>query len=515
MAENAKVVIVGGGHNGLVAAGYLGRAGLDVQVLERRDVVGGAAVTEEWFPGFHISTCSYVCHILQQKVIDELELRKHGFHVYPLDPGRLHPFPDGRAIRLWHDDEKTAEEIRQFSPEDAEAWLDWADFWHRAVGILSDYYLQPPPSLAEITERFKDEEEEELLETLLTVPLRDLIDRTFVSEEMKAIASIGAIDMGNLSAPGSAYIMALYRFSAYRKDTENYGIVRGGMGSITQSMARSAESAGVSIRTGAEVQRILTQDGQATGVELANGEVIEADLVLSNADPKRTFTKLLDGADVDQEVVDEVEALKTQSASAKFLCSLRELPDFSRHLGDDYDPKHLSMINLAPSTDYCESSWNDATNGRLPETPVIQVQIPTVYDPSVAPEGQHVLSMWVFFVPAHLKDGSWSEMRQEFGERLIDEMCRYAPNFRDAIIDWTLLTPEDIEDRIGLTDGNIRHLDMVPQQMMSRRPLPGWSDYRTPIKGLYLCGAGTHPGGEVTGAPGHNAAHVVLEELGK
>ena len=196
MAENTKVVIVGGGHNGLVAAGYLGRAGLDVQVLERRDVVGGAAVTEEWFPGFHISTCSYVCHILQQKVIDELELRNHGFHVYPLDPGRLHPFPDGRAVRLWHDDEKTAEEIRQFSPEDAEAWLDWADFWHRAVRILSDYYLQPPPSLAELTERFKDEEEEELLETLLTVPLRDLIDRTFVSEEMKAMASIGAIDMG-------------------------------------------------------------------------------------------------------------------------------------------------------------------------------------------------------------------------------------------------------------------------------------------------------------------------------
>ena len=416
MAENTKVVIVGGGHNGLVAAGYLGRAGLDVQVLERRDVVGGAAVTEEWFPGFHISTCSYVCHILQQKVIDELELRKHGFHVYPLDPGRLHPFPDGRAIRLWHDDEKTAEEIRQFSPEDAEAWLDWADFWHRAVGILSDYYLQPPPSLAELTERFKDEEEEELLETLLTVPLRDLIDRTFVSEEMKAMASIGAIDMGNLSAPGSAYIMALYRFSAYRKDTENYGIVRGGMGSITQSN-------GPLRRVGRVCPSGLARsaahpDGGRPGHRrgAANGEVIEADLVLSNADPKRTFTKLLDGADVDQEVVDEVEALKTQSASAKFLCSLRELPDFSRHLGDDYDPKHLSMINLAPSTDYCESSWNDATNGRLPETPVIQVQIPTVYDPSVAPEGQHVLSMWVFFVPAHLKDGSWSEMRQEFGE---------------------------------------------------------------------------------------------------
>ena len=515
MAENTRVVIVGAGHNGLVAAGYLGRAGLDVQVLERRDVVGGAAVTEEWFPGFHISTCSYVCHILQQKVIDELELRRHGFHVHPIDPSRVHPFPNGKVVTFWHDDEKTVDDIRKVSPEDADAWMDWADMWHRAVGILSDYYLRQPPSLAELTERFRAEGEEELLETLLTVPFKDLIEQFFVSDEVRAAVSTSTWDMGDISAPGSAYITALYRFSAFREDTENYGIVRGGMGGITQSLARSAEAAGVSIRTGADVRRILVKSGQAVGVQLSDGEVIEADIVLSNADPKRTYLKLLDEADLGAEFVAAVKALKTESASAKFLCALRELPDFSGHLGADYNPEHLAMMSLCPSVENAQRSWRDARAGRLPDTPIIQVQLPTVYDPTVAPEGGHVLSMWVFFVPPHIQDGSWAEMRRPFGEWLIDELTKYAPNFRDSIIDWTLLTPEDIEERIGLTDGNIRHIDLIPQQILSRRPLPGWSDYRTPIEGLYLCGAGTHPGGEVTGAPGHNAAHVVLEMLGR
>lgn len=368
MAEKTKVVIVGAGHNGLVAAGYLARAGLEVQVLERRDVVGGAAVTEEWFPGYRISTCSYVCHILQKKVIDELELRKYGFHVYPIDPMRVHPFPNGKVITFWHDDEKTVDEVRKISPEDAEAWMDWANLWHRAVRILSSYYLGPPPSLAELAERFREEGEEELLETLLTVPYRDLIDRYFVSDEIKAAVSNGATDVGDISAPGSSYLIGLYRFSAFRDDTENYGIVRGGMGGITQSMARSAEAAGVSIRTGAEVERIVTQSGRAVGVQLGDGEVIEADVVLSNADPKRTFLKLLGEGDLDTEFVDEVSALKTMSGSAKFLCSLRELPDFSGYLGSEYNPEHLAMISLCPSVEQSEITWSEAKNGRIPDT---------------------------------------------------------------------------------------------------------------------------------------------------
>ncbi len=515
MADKTNVIIVGAGHNGLVAAGYLARAGLNVQLLERRDVVGGAVVTEEWFPGYHISTCSYVCHILQKKVIDDLELRNYGFHVYPIDPSRVHPYPNGKAFTFWHDDAETVEELRDKFPEDADAWFPWAEFWHRAVRILSDYYLGPPPSLSELTARFRDEGEEDLLETLLTVPLKDLINRYFVSEEIKAAVSTGAFDMGDISAPGSAYITALYRFSAFREDTENYGIVRGGMGGITQSLARSAEASGATIRTNAEVKRIVTSNGKTTGVELANGEVIEADIVISNADPKRTYLTLLDEAALDDDFINEVKALKTMAASAKFLCAIKELPDFSHHLGPNFNPEHLAMMTICPTIDQSEKAWEDCKNGRVTENPIMQLQIPSVYDDSVAPDGHHVLSLWIYFLPPHIRDGSWSEMRQQYGEWLIDYVTSYAPNFRDSIIDWTLLTPEDIEDRIGLTDGNIRHLDMIPQQMMSRRPLPGWSDYRSPIKDLYLCGAGTHPGGEVTGAPGHNAAHIVLEDLAR
>ena len=210
-----------------------------------------------------------------------------------------------------------------------------------------------------------------------------------------------------------------------------------------------------------------------------------------------------------------MKALKTQAASGKFLCAIKELPDFSRHLGTNFNPEHLAMMTICPTVDQSEKAWDDCKNGRVTKTPIMQLQIPSVYDDTVAPEGHHVLSLWVYFLPPHVKDGSWSEMREQYGEWLIDYVSQYAPNFRDSIIDWTFLTPEDIEDRIGLTDGNIRHLDMIPQQMMSRRPLPGWSDYRSPVDGLYLCGAGTHPGGEVTGAPGHNAAHIVLQDLNR
>ena len=514
MAANKDVIIVGAGHNGLVAAGYLARAGINVQVLERRDVVGGAAITEEWFPGYQISTCSYICHMLQKKVIDELELRKYGFHVYTIDPSRVHPFPNGKVVRMWHDDKRTAEEIRQISPHDAEAWMEWAEFWERANGILSEYYLAPPPTLSQVMARFREAGEEDLLDTLLTVPLKDLVDRHFESDEIRSMLSTGAVDQGDITAPGSAYMHAIYRFAAYRPDRENVGVVRGGMGGITQSMARSAEAHGAAIRTGAEVKRILTDNGRATGVELVSGEVLQSDIVVSNADPKRTFLTLIDPEALDADFVQDVRALKTDSASVKFLCSMKELPDYSAYLGAEFDPKEVAMVTICPTPDYSQASWADARNGRVSSAPIIQVQIPTVYDPTVSPQGHHVMSMWVTYEPPHLKDGSWEDARQEAGEQLIDVLSGYAPNIRDAIIDWTLLTPEDIEARVGLTDGNIRHIDIIPQQMMGRRPLPGWSDYRTPIQGLYLCGAGTHPGGEVTGAPGHNAAHVILQELG-
>ncbi len=513
MATDKKVIIVGGGHNGLVAAGYLARSGLDVQVLERRELVGGAAVTEEWFPGYRLSSCSYICHLLQRKVIEDLELRKHGFHVYSLDPMRFMPFPNGNFLRMWHDDDKTAEEIARVSPHDAESYPHWMGFWKRASRILNEHFLSPPPTLTELFEKAREMGEQDVLETLLTVPLKDLIEQYFESDEMRAL-SCPQVDGGDITAPGSAYASAYFRLGNFRDDQENYGLVRGGMGAITMAMARSAESYGVSIRTGAEVARILTENGRATGVELADGEALQADIVVSNADPKRTFLTLIDGGDLSKEFVRGVRGLKTNSASLKFHCALSELPDFRAYLGPDVDPKHVASIKICPSVDYYQASWEDTRKGKVSRHPIMEVQIPTVYDPTLAPEGHHVMSMWVYYQPAKLNAGAWSDEREAVGEQLIDELGQYAPNIRRAIVDWALLTPEDIEERVGLTDGNIRHIDMIPEQALRRRPLPGWADYRTPIEGLYMCGAGTHPGGEVTGAPGHNAAHVILEEVG-
>ena len=513
VAADKQVIIVGGGHNGLVAAAYLARAGLDVQVLERRELVGGAAVTEEWFPGYRLSTCSYICHLLQQKVIEELELRKHGFHVYSLEPMRFMPFPNGNFVRLWHDDDKSAEEIDRVSPHDAESFPRWMSFWKSASRILNEHFLCPPPTLTELFDKARDMGEQDVLETLLTVPLKDLLEQYFESEEMRAFVC-SQVDGGDITAPGSAYASAYFHLADFRDDQENHGLVRGGMGTITIAMARAAEAHGASIRTDAEVARILTERGRVTGVELADGEVLEADVVVSNADPKRTFLTLVDEEDLNKEFLRGIRGLNTNSASLKFHCALNELPDFSAYLGPDFDPKHLASIKICPSLDYYQASWEDARGGRASRYPVMQVQIPTVYDPTLAPEGHHVMSMWVYYQPAKIKGGTWSDEKEAVGERLIDELSQYAPNIRRAIVDWAVFTPEDIEERVGLTDGNIRHIDMIPQQVLRRRPLPGWADYRTPIDGLYMCGAGTHPGGEVTGAPGHNAAHMILEEMG-
>ena len=284
--------------------------------------------------------------------------------------------------------------------------------------------------------------------------------------------------------------------------------------SITQAMARAAESRGVEIRTGVEVRRVAVRNGHASGVVLADGDEIEADVVLSNADPKRTFLTLLEPEALGSELLENARRMKNNVSYLKFHCALEELPDFSPYLGAGYDPKHLAYIRVCPSMEYFERSWEDARSGRPSSCPVMYIQIPTVYDPSLTPQGRHVLSAWVMYAPVRLREGAWDDANRQVGEHLIDTITQYAPNFRDAIIDWQLFTPADLERRVGLTDGNIRHLDITSEQMWSRRATPLLSGYRTPIDGLYLCGAGTHPGGEVTGAPGHNAAHAVLRDWG-
>jgi phytoene dehydrogenase-like protein len=511
MAERFDAVVVGGGHNGLVAATYLARGGLRVLVLERRSIVGGACVTEELFPGYRLSSCSYICHLLQEPVIRELDLPRHGFEVFTLDPSRFHPFPDGRYLVVWDDTARTAAEIERYSKRDAAAYPRWIALWERAAALLHPYFLAPAPTYAELAARVRGTPDEDLLETLLTRPMWDLVHEHFESDVMRAHA-LNAQDLGDPRAPGSALVYAYIRVNL-RSAAGTVGIVKGGMGGITQAMARAAAEAGVTIRTDAEVARVDVRNGRASGVVLADGSRVQADAVVSNADPKRTVLRLVPPDALPGEFREQIAALSTRAAYLKFHAALRELPDFSAHLGPDFDPRYLAQVKICPSTEGFLAAWQDAQAGRLPRAPLMEVQIPTVYDTALAPAGHHVVSVWALWAPVRLAEGSWEQRRREMGERLIDGLTAYAPNFRRALVDWMLLTPADIEARVGLTDGNIRHLDLVPAQLLARRPLPGWAHYRTPLAGLYLCGAGTHPGGEVTGAPGHNAARAILTDL--
>ena len=509
---DVDAIILGGGHNGLVCAGYLARAGLKVLVLERRPFVGGACVTEELFPGYRLSSCSYVCHLLQSKVIDELEMRRYGFEVYNLDPGRFQPFPDGRGLLVWDDVERTQSQLAQFSARDAEAFPRWFEFWQRAAGLVYPYYLRPPPTVAEIAESVRGTEDEAFLNRLLTASMSDVISEFFESPEVRA-CFMQTQDVGAPETPGGAWCYTHIRCDIFSRP-KDVGVVKGGMGGISTALARSAEAHGTTLRTDTAVERILVSDGRACGVRLANGEELTSRIVISNADPKRTFLQLVSASDLPRPFHGATKQLKTNAAYLKFHAALNKLPDFSRYFGADFDPRYLANIKICPSVDYYARSWKDAQSGRPSQTPVMEVQTPSVYDPTLAPKGHHVLSAWVLYAPVRLAEGTWADRNREVGEHLIDLLSQYAPDFRDCLIDWVLYTPQDLEERVALTDGNIRHIDIVPSQYLSSRPLENWSGYRTPIPDLYLCGAGTHPGGEVTGAPGHNAAHVILGDLG-
>lgn len=507
------VIIVGGGHNGLVAAAYLGKAGLRTIVLERREFVGGACVTEELFPGFRFSSCSYVCHMLQDKVIQDLELRKYGFEIFQNDPTLFNLFPDGHHLPSWRDEKKTIKEIQRFSEHDAEVYPKWIDFWKKAAEIIHKYFLRTPPTLDDLTEDVKDTKKEEILNIMLTTDLRSFVEEYFESEQVRISKIPFTQDIGP-RIQGGVLCLAYFKIGMLG-DQKNSGLVKGGMGTITQAMARSAESRGVEIRTGVEVKQILVKNGYIEGVELMNGEKIQSQIVVSNADPKRTFLKLVENQHLDKSFIKQVEELKTNVAYLKFHASLSDLPNFSgfERSFDTYTINAAGEILICPSLDYYEKSWKDAMNGRPTRNPVMDIQIPTVYDDTLAPKGKHLMSIWSLYAPVKPSKGEWDDLKYEVGEHIIDSLSEYAPNIKKIIMNWKLFTPLDMERRVYLTDGNIRHIDSVTEQFLTRRPLLGWSNYRTPIQNLYLCGAGTHPGGEVTGAPGHNAAHVILEDF--
>ena len=518
MARLDSCIIVGAGHNGLVAAFYLARAGIDVIVLERAEQVGGGAVTDELFPGYRIGACAYICHMLQRRVIDDMELRRHGLHIYPLDPAALIVYPDGDSLRYWHDHERTDDEIARISPRDRGAWPKWMEFWEDAARLFQRYFLSEPPAFEDIARDMAGTKYEAVWDRLLNVPVRVMAEEYFEDPRIAAVA-IGSGDYGAISEPGSALTQTYFKMSLLTPD-EDLGIVRGGMGGVTQAMAKAAQEAGAEIRTGANVSQIIVSDGRAAGVRLESGEEIEAAIVVSNADPKSTFTRLIDERSLPNGFpgfpgfTEAVQGLSTRSASLKLHATFRQLPDFSRYLRPDDAETLIAMVRITPSLDYIESSWSDAMNGIPTRYPLMQLQIPTVFDPTLAPPGKHVMSVWVTYEPAYPRTGSWADIRRDVGNAILDQIEKYLPDIRDCIEQWDVFTPSDIGERVGMTDGNIRHLDLLPGQMFANRSLPGCGPYRTPVPGLYMCGAGTHPGGEVSGAPGHNAAHAVIRDRG-
>jgi phytoene dehydrogenase-like protein len=505
-------IIVGGGHNGLVAAFYLARAGLKVTVLERRGFVGGACATEELFDGYRVSSCSYVLWMLQSKVMEDMQLRRRGLEYKVLDPIQFNPYKDGSYAFFWMDEARTQQELRRLNEHDARTYPEFNKFWSRAASLVNHFLLKDPPTLAQVMDHAREKGEEQLLEWLLTHSVADACDAYFEDTRVKA-AVVQVEDTGDPWTPGSAWPEAYFHCSEFT-DLGGYAVVTGGMGAVTAAMARACREQGVQIRTDAEVEEILVDDGRVRGARLASGEEMEADLVLSNADPKRTLLKLTGPHALPADFRAQVENLSTKTSYLKFHAVMDRLPDTSRYLGREPEPREVSYIHIAPSLEHYRKAHDEIVAGEPASEPIVHMQVPTPYDSTLTDRDGQIVSIWALFAPPKLARGTWEERREEVGNALIDYVAELIPNFRKDMREWQLFTPADMEQRVGLTNGNIRHLDVVPGQFMSQRPMPmAGSNYSTPIEGLYLCGAGTHPAGEVSGAPGHNAAHAVLREV--
>jgi phytoene dehydrogenase-like protein len=517
-------VVVGGGHNGLVCAAYLARAGMKTVVLERRHLVGGAAVTEEVWPGFGVSTASYVVSLMSDVVVRELDLPRYGYHVYPLDPAYFAPFPDGSGFLLWDDPVRAAEEIGRINARDGKAYLQYS----RELGELADLvrpllYRRPPNpgvrSLTDLTETlylgryaFGNRRSISRLVDLMTMSCADFLERYFVDERIKgALAPGGVIGMwGGPMSPGSAYVLLHHRMGEIDGVTGGWGFVRGGMGGVSEAIAASARAAGAEIRTNAEVAAIDVAGGRTSGVTLTDGTSIESEMVVSGAHPQTTLLSLLGEEHLPEELLGELRAFRNRSPSAKVNFALSELPDFTAMPGNELGPQHPEIM-ISPSLEYLEKAWDDAKYGRISEAPMIDAVIPTTKDPTIAPEGLHIMTCFVQYAPYEPREGSWDGgARDALGDRVVDTINEYAPNFRDAVIERQVLTPYDLEQRFGLIGGNIFQGEMSLDQLFSFRPTPELAGYKTPVDGLYLCGSGTHPGGGVMGIPGLNASKVVI-----
>jgi phytoene dehydrogenase-like protein len=516
-------IVIGGGHNGLTAAAYLARAGRKVLVLERRHVLGGAAVTEEIFPGFRFSVCSYVVSLLRPEIIRDLDLPRHGLEILPLD-GTFTPMPNGDYLWRVNDHAKTRREIARHSKLDAEAYDEYGKAMVEMARFVKPILNMTPPDpmsldprelrkLLFLGNRFRalpDGDRYNQVQ-LMTMSAIDFLDQWFETDVLKATMSASGIigTFQGVRSPGTAYVLLHHYMGEIDGAFRSWGFARGGTGAISNAIAAAAREAGVEIRTETSVARIIVKNGQTSGVVLANGDELSADLVLSSVDPNLTFLTFMDAdRELPADFVEEIRRYKYRGSSGKVNLALDALPNFTCMPGEG--PHLRGAISISPGVDYMERAYDQAKYGEFSRRPYMDMVIPTLTDPSVAPPGKHILSCFVQYAPYKLANGTWDDQREAFGDTVIDTIAEYAPNIRDIILHRQVLTPLDLERDFGLTEGNIFQGELTLEQLFFARPVPGWAQYKTPIRNLWMCGSATHPGGGIMGAPGRNAALRIL-----
>ncbi len=527
MSKTYDAIVIGGGHNGLVTAAFLAKAGRSVLVLERRNLLGGAAATEEVFPGFKFNTGAHDAGLLRAEVIAGLNLRQYGLDFVENPVTAFAPQPDGRALTLWQDIRETLAEIGRFSEADADRFRNFVRSVAALTGVLDTIVTLTPPNLSEkhvadllpwlkVGTQLKRLGKQRMMEFLRVLPMTvtEFLDEWFESDALKGVLGAASI-AGSMQGPrasGTAFMM-LYHYlgAAAIGGFRASRFVRGGIGQLATSLANAARANGAEIHTGAQVARIVVNDGRATGVALANGDVVSAGVVVSNADPRRTFFELVGPTNLEIRFARRVKNIRFRGCTAKVNLALAGLPRFT---GQPDSEAHLGgHILISPSLEYLERAYDDAKYGNFSQKPFLDIVIPSVLDSSLAPAGQHVMSITMQYAPYHLRSGHWDDQRDALGEHVLDTLAKYAPTLKELILHRQVITPFDWERDYGLTEGGIFHGQMGLDQLLFMRPVAGYGQYRSPIENLYLCGAGTHPGGGVTGAPGYNAAREILKDL--
>ena len=518
-------IVIGGGHNGLTCAAYLAKTGRKVLVLERRHVLGGAAVSEELHPGFTFSVCSYVVSLFRPHIIRELGLTQHGLQIIPLEASFL-PLPDGDSLVRWSDAERTRREIARFSPRDADTYPEFGLAMGRLARFARHIIDHPAPEptsfdprdlmqllrLGRVLRDF-DGDLRYLNFKLMTMSAADFLDLWFESGVLKAPMSVSGIigTFLGVRSPGTAYVLLHHYMGEIDGAFRAWGFSKGGTGGLSLAIASAAEGFGAEILTEAPVERVLIKGGRAVGVVLDNGDEIRAKQVISGVDPNRTFLRLVGEDHLDDEFTQQIRRYKLRGSSGKVNLAVDRLPNFTSRPGDG--PHLQGDIAIAPGIDYLERAYDQAKYGDFSERPYLNVVIPSLVDPSVAPPGKHVISCFVQYAPYEIKEGPefWPQRREAFGDAVVDTLAEYAPGLKESILYRQVLTPWDLEQDFGLTEGNIFHGELSLEQLLFLRPAAGWSRYRTPVRNLWLCGSGAHPGGGIMGSPGELAAKTLLK----